>query len=234
MNKIEESERFSQESATYNAMFETGGDSGIFDLPYKRSPYYPLYQEVFRTIKRLGADNVLEVGCGTGGLAHFLLEKTLLQYHGFDFSEVAVNKAIQRTGRKDLFNVGDATFASSYPDSYEAIICTEVLEHVPEDRKIIEHWAKGTKIICSVPNFDSRYHVRVFKTDAEVCERYGDLIDIDSVSQIKKPVVNDLSWRNRLRQLRWNRYRPKRIVELLGLGDFDKVGGWFVVRGTRK
>ncbi len=234
MNNIYDSERVSQESSTYDAMFETGGYSGVFDLPYNRSPYYPLYKCVFREITRLNAKDIFEVGCGTGGFAHLLLDKAAVSYRGFDFSGVAVAKAVKRTGRKELFFNGDAMLAEVYPEAYEVIVCTEVLEHVPEDRIVIENWKKGTAVICSVPNYDSRYHVRLFKNESEIFERYGDIIEIERIKRVKKPVIDDLILSNRLRQLRWNRYRPKRIAGLLGLGDFEQVGGWFVFTGVRK
>jgi SAM-dependent methyltransferase len=227
-------EKLSQEAATYDAMFEAGGHSGVFDLQYWRSPYLPLFKAVRREIIRSGVRAVLEVGCGTGALAHLLLATTSVRYRGFDFSTVAVDKAKNRTGLPELFFCGGAGDIDCYRDDHDAVVCTEVLEHVPDDKQIVARWKAGRRCICSVPNFDSPYHERYFATPGEVMDRYGGLIEIERILRIKKPVIDDLAWSNRFRQFRWNRYRPRRLLELAGLGDFDAVGGWFLFIGTKK
>lgn len=152
---------------------------------------------------------------------------------GFDFSAVAVATAIARTGRQDAFRVGDATREESYAQPYNTIVCTEVLEHIEADRRAVALWRPGTDCICSVPNFDSSTHVRFFKSEDDVRQRYGDLIDIRSIRRIKVPALTDLSWRSYMRALRWNRYRPKRLLDILGFAPFDE-GGWFLFAGTRR
>src|SRR5437762_12482019 len=103
-----------QTSETYNKLFADGGDQGVFDLPYWQSAYYPLFKHVLRAVRRSNATSVLEVGCGTGAFAHLLMSTTTLYYRGFDFSNVAVDKAIARTQRPNAFRLGDATEPSSY------------------------------------------------------------------------------------------------------------------------
>jgi len=182
-----------------------------------------------------GSKNVLEVGCGTGAMAHLLLERHQIKYQGFDFSPVAVSKAQARTGATELFGIGDATHESSYVGrQFDSIICTEVLEHIEADREAISQWRKGTFVVCSVPNYDSQTHVRHFKTESEVTARYGDLIEIRELRRLRKPFLTDLSFKNWLRAVRWNRYRLERLKWLAGFTDFDKDGGWFVFSGVRR
>lgn len=223
-----------QESRTYDEMFSEGGHDGVFDLPYRHSCYYPMYKIVLSMIRRLGMNSILEVGCGSGAFAHMVLEQTKLQYQGFDFSKVAVDKARERTGHSDLFYVADAMDIANYQGNFQSIVCTEVLEHIPEDLKLIATWPQGIHCVCSVPNFDSPYHVRFFRRIEDIYERYSSLLEIDQVILQKKPVLSDISPSNRWRHLRWNRYRPKRLFDLLGLGDFDRVGGWFIFSGVSK
>ena len=109
-----------------------------------------------------------------------------------------------------------------------------MLEHVEQDLQVIEHWERGTYSLCSVPNFDSDYHVRFFRTREDVFKRYRTLIEIDSIVVLKKPVLPDISWQSYFRALRWNRYRLKRLLEIAGLGDFNQVGGWFLFKGKKK
>lgn len=218
---------------TYDAMYRSGGYEGVYELPYRHSHYYPLFRAVLAELRRRNARSVLEVGCGSGAFASMVFEKTRIDYAGFDFSSVAVEKARARTGRKDAFYIGDATDARSYARPRPTIVCTEVLEHVEADRRVVEIWAAGTDCICSVPNFDSSTHVRHFRSEAEVRERYGDLIDIRSIRRVKAPVLTDLSWRSYLRAIRWNRYRPRRLLDIAGFSSFDS-GGWFLFTGVRR
>ncbi|WP_275098471.1 class I SAM-dependent methyltransferase [Sedimenticola hydrogenitrophicus] len=223
-----------QNSNTYDEMYASNQESGAYGLPYYKSCYFPLYKHVKRILDKNRDNRILEVGCGSGGFAHYLFDTTNMIYRGFDFSGVAVDYARMRTGRSDVFHIGDATHKKSYLCDYDTIICTEVLEHVEQDLDIMSMWKSGTFCICSVPNFDSPYHVRHFKNENEVISRYGDIIQIDSLKIIKKPVIEDISLSNRLKMIRWNRYRPKRLIELLGLGDFDTVGGWYIFTGYKK
>jgi len=190
---------------------------------------------VHRALKRQGVSAVLEVGCGTGGLAHLLSEREpQLAYRGFDFSPVAVQRAIERVGRAECFFVGDARVAENYRAAPQAIVCTEVLEHIDDDLGVVSQWAPGTYCVCSVPNFDADNHVRHFTSEDDVRQRYGTLIDIDRVVRVKKPYLSDLSWRSVGRALRWNRYRPNRLLAILGLASFGQLGGWFVFSGHRR
>lgn len=222
-----------QIAETYDDMYRSGGHEGVYALPYRRSRYYPLFRAVLAELRRRDARDVLEVGCGVGTFASLLFDRTAIGYRGFDFSPVAVETAIARTGRKDAFRVGDATREESYAQPYGTIVCTEVLEHIEADRRAVALWRAGADCICSVPNFDSATHVRFFTSEAELWQRYGDLIDIRSIRRIKLPALTDLSWQSYLRALRWNRYRPKRLLDIMGLSDFDS-GGWFLFAGTRR
>lgn len=228
-------ERRPQLPETYDEMFADGGYAGVFDLPYRRSPYYPLFRAVRDKLRTNNAQRILEVGCGTGSMAQMIFDSMQLPYRGFDFSPVAVQRAQKRTGRQDLFFVGDATSLATYADiSYDTIVCTEVLEHIEDDLAAIRHWMPGTLCVCSVPNFDADTHVRHFRSAAEVAQRYSGLLDIQSIECRHKPFLNDLTVANWLQAVKWNRYRPDRLRWLFGFSDFDRNGGWFVFTGRRR
>lgn len=216
-------------------MFNEGGHGGIFELPYRRSGYFPLLRAVRDRLQKREVKRVLEVGCGTGAMAHLLFDSLQVSYSGFDFSPVAVEKAKRRTGREDTFFIGDATLSSTYANlNYDAIICTEVLEHIEDDLLAISNWAKGTYCVCSVPNYDADTHVRHFRSSDEVAHRYGALLDIERIEKLRKPFLDDLSFSNWLRAVKWNRYRLDRLLWLLGFSDFDHNGGWYIFSGYRR
>ena len=229
--EVPEQDKYEQTPDSYDDLYSSGGYEGIYQLPYDRSHYYPLFKAVLGELKRRGVKQVLEVGCGVGSFAEMLLERSDIDYHGFDFSEIAVNQARESSGRTDAFSVLDATDTASYTRAHDAIVCTEVLEHIPQDLETVASWASGNQFVCSVPNFDASNHERFFSNESEVRSRYGDSLDIERLVRVRKPVIGDIGIANRLRQLRWMRSRPARFVKILGFSSFDEDGGWFVFSG---
>ena len=224
-----------QAPETYDRMFKEGGAGGVFDMPYRTSAYYPMFNAAAKMLLAARPKSVLEVGCGTGQMAQLLMDRSEIDYQGFDFSPLAVEKAQRRTGAPQRFSVADATVAQTYEGRrYDAIVCTEVLEHIEQDLETISHWKSGAFCVCSVPNYDSDTHVRYFRSEEEVRARYGERIAIDLVRKLNKPMISNLSWASWARAVRWNRYRWDRLNWLFGFSDFDANGGWFVFSGRRR
>jgi 2-polyprenyl-3-methyl-5-hydroxy-6-metoxy-1,4-benzoquinol methylase len=218
----------------YDAMYASQKVRDTYKLPYRHSGYYPLFTRVRHALELGGGSSVLEVGCGTGTFAHLLLDsRPSFGYRGFDLSAVGVESARSRTGRQDLFHVGNAKAPVCYTGTYDSIVCTEVLEHIDDDLGVIRNWSPGAWCVCSVPNFDADDHVRFFVDEKSVSDRYGRLISIEGIVRIKKPYLTDISWTSYWRALRWNRYRPGRLLKILGLASFDDLGGWFLFYGRR-
>ena len=59
-------------------------------------------------------------------------------------------------------------------------ICFEVLEHLKDDKKLLSLLPKGTRLIFSVPNYDSPSHVRYFESMSDVFHRYNDELTFKS------------------------------------------------------
>jgi len=195
--------------------------------------YDELFRRVVANIRHRGSRSVLEVGCGSGFLAKMILQEYDGIYRGFDFSAEAIRNASDRTGRPDLFFVGDALDSRSYPGGYDTIVCTEMLEHVDRDLDVIRLWRDTTWCVCSVPNFDYAGHVRFFNTANEIVTRYGGLIDIEGIIKIRRPIIPDRRISSYLRNLRWSRKNLNDLMGFLGIQTFSRLGGWFLFFGHK-
>jgi SAM-dependent methyltransferase len=137
---------------------------------YKDSHFYVLWTQIVQIAKRFPSPRILEIGCGTGQLAHYLYDEGYRDYHGFDFSPVAVDLA--RKAVPMPFCVGDATAPDSYGFDYTLAIAVEVLEHVADDLAVLGRLKEQTPVIFSVPTRDDPAHVRVFQSVGDIVCRY--------------------------------------------------------------
>jgi ubiquinone/menaquinone biosynthesis C-methylase UbiE len=105
-------------------------------------------------IKSLHADSILDVGAGEG----FMLEK--LRKHkigkkleGIEYMDEAIELG-KKVNPHVTIKKGDI-YALPYKDnSFEVIVCTEVLEHLEDPKKALEELKRVTKkyVVVSVPN----------------------------------------------------------------------------------
>lgn len=150
---------------------------------YKKSPYLKIWEYIMTKIHPEEA--IVDLGCGTGQFAQMCKAYKKKYAYGVDFSPQAILMANERC--PDLkFYLGDLMNPTVYNhDFYAVAVCLEVLEHVHEDRSIIENIPSGKRIIFGVPNFDSAGHVRMFKSKREIKERYGDLVSCTDIKIFK-------------------------------------------------
>lgn len=167
---------------------------GSYSLPYHHSHYYFIWCVIADRIKQAGIKRVLEVGCGSGQLAAFLIDQGVERYVGLDFSPQAVEMA-RKACPKGEFMVDDARTTSLHLNGcFEAIICTEVLEHVTEDKEIVARFSSGVRCLCTVPNFPYRSHVRHFTNATEVARRYGKFFVDFSVNTYRGHGANEVEY----------------------------------------
>jgi len=163
----------------YDKLFTTGPG---YRIHYKKSPYYVTWAQILLWLRHAQGPRILEIGCGTGMLAHYLYDEGFRDYHGFDFSPKAVE--IARGVVPQSFSVGDALDKSSYEHDHNVAIATEILEHVADDRAIIRNLRRGTPFIFTLPTFDDVAHMRFFETGMKILERYRSLVDIEAIHPI--------------------------------------------------
>lgn len=131
---------------------------------------------------------IVDLGCGPGHFPSLLKDKKW-EYYGYDFSEVAINKAKEKNWkeRKRMkFFLMD--LEKDFPSHENVIYCSfEFFEHVPFDLEVLDNLKKGDVIFFSVPSFDTESHVRFFKTKEEVIERYNKKLDVIVTAMVGAP-----------------------------------------------
>lgn len=102
--------------------------------------------------------SVLDIGCGAGTLALYLAEKGN-NVVGIDISEKAIKDAQKSAVKNELKNVQFKVvdFPTATPEGkYDAIICTEVIEHLYDDELAIKKMSNllrsGGILILSTPS----------------------------------------------------------------------------------
>lgn len=182
--------------------------AGSYDDGYRENPNYrldpdhaPWSQLWYWILGRIGEELILDLGCGAGHLAELLQRRSHPPhlYLGVDFSEQALIQARQRApGYR--FILDELPFASerAHRMSYPVVVFSEVLEHIEEDRTSINKLPDGTRILATVPTFDSSGHVRHFLTMGSVCNRYEPLVEFISIGQVGRVFV----WEGRRRKVK--------------------------------
>jgi 2-polyprenyl-3-methyl-5-hydroxy-6-metoxy-1,4-benzoquinol methylase len=94
------------------------------------------YSMLVGYISFLGAETILDVGCGTGLLRARLDGVNFKSYLGIDPVEVAIEKARALEDERTTFRIGDAFM----PDlgEFDAVVCNEVFYCIPEPLQLIE------------------------------------------------------------------------------------------------
>ena len=154
-----------------------------YQAHYKDSIYYPIWALLLGYLRTLPSPHILEIGCGSGQLAHYLFDEGFRNYHGFDFCEEAISLAKKRVNQS--FAVGNALEPVQFSYDYNVVIATEVLEHVEQDRAILTNIRPGTPIVITLPRFWDPGHVRYFTKHKQIKRRYFKHIDISRIYTIE-------------------------------------------------
>ena len=145
--------------------------------------YSALYELAASQVPR--DSKVVELGCGYGKFADVLhTKKTLRSYVGIDWDRDAVRCA--RQDNQDLTFVEADITRLNYND-VSTYVTLEVLEHLHGDIELLSKLPRGSRVLLSVPSFDSSDHVRFFPSEHEALKRYNQVLDIDLWRKIKIP-----------------------------------------------
>jgi SAM-dependent methyltransferase len=99
-------------------------------------------------------DDCLDLGCGDGGTSGFYLSENARSYKGVDISERAVELATNRGLAAQ--RIDDASRLPFGDDSFDVVVCVEVLEHLFEPQlaaaEAVRVLRPGGRFIATVPN----------------------------------------------------------------------------------
>jgi len=109
-------------------------------------------------------ERILDIGCGNARDIAMILESGA-RIVGIDISEGMVSEArldLEELGFEDIdLQVGDATHLGFPNDEFDKVLCSEVIEHIPDAEKALsEIWRvlkPGGLVVLSTPNPKSWY-----------------------------------------------------------------------------
>lgn len=122
--------------------------------PIQKALIGNFYKQFFKMIKPLRPDSILDVGCGEGFTLKKLEEKRIgKRAEGVDYSTDAI-KIGKKIYPELALSKGDI-YGLKYPDnSFDLVICTEVLEHLEDPVKAVNEMKRVSSkyVVFSVPN----------------------------------------------------------------------------------
>src|SRR3989344_7776788 len=112
------------------------------------------YNHVYRLLKPLKLDSILDVGCGEGiTLSKFEKEGIGKKLYGIDYSDDAL-KICKKIYPHLNLKKGDIYDIKERNNSYDLVMATEVLEHLDDSEKALKELIRVSKkyVMLSVPN----------------------------------------------------------------------------------
>jgi ubiquinone/menaquinone biosynthesis C-methylase UbiE len=105
------------------------------------------------------SDNILDVGCGDGFYLYLLSQMGKYKITGIDSDAVALDNVKKQVNSKDIkLLVGDVTKMPFKDNTFSKLVCSEVLEHLPDDRKGLREMyrimKKGGTLCITVPHWN--------------------------------------------------------------------------------
>lgn len=162
-------------------------------------PYAALYDAIAATLARMdnaGRLHVVDIGCGPGRLAARIVPEQAREYIGLDFSPGMLQEARDYTAgiskrltftRWDARHKADRDKLHRLGNEHTVYIASEVLEHLDDDRGVLQAIPLGARVIVSVPSTDSKAHVRYFTSRHVAKARYSRQLAITNWERVWAP-----------------------------------------------
>jgi 2-polyprenyl-3-methyl-5-hydroxy-6-metoxy-1,4-benzoquinol methylase len=125
---------------------------------YLRPERLEFYDELATIVAPLAPHSVLDVGCGTGHLLRFLVDRMQTSPErivGVDHSEAGIRRA-RALLPEGTWHVEDLFSLSLDGDQFDLVLCSEVLEHLDEPGRAVDVLlrlcAPGGRVAITVPD----------------------------------------------------------------------------------
>ena len=94
---------------------------------------------------------ILDVGCAEGRTIQWLrtIFGNCFSYYGVDLSEVRINKARGFGIANTTFIVDDAENLHFENETFDFVMCSQVIEHVPDEAQMLNEISRVLKINCN-------------------------------------------------------------------------------------
>lgn len=116
--------------------------------PFQRYWHKRRFEEISKLINPIKGGKVLDVGCADGVFSKVILDKTKAEeLIGIDVvkTSIAWAKKHWRKSKKMKFMVGDAENLDFKSNTFDAVFCFEVLEHVHNPEKVLQEFKRVMK-----------------------------------------------------------------------------------------
>src|SRR5215467_2771862 len=109
------------------------------------------YRRYLRWLALEPGAQVLDLACGAGGPALFLVRTCGCQVQGMDIQEAAIAAAQQMAQETHLetqlhFRQGDASQPLPFAaESFDALLCIDAINHLPDRQRVLLEWQRVLK-----------------------------------------------------------------------------------------
>lgn len=103
-------------------------------------------REFLRWLALTAGSRLLDVACGSGGVACFISSCINAQVVGIDINEHAIEAASERAHAAGLhrnvqFKVADGSQPLPFPDEvFDAVFCNDSINHLPDRSAVLQEW----------------------------------------------------------------------------------------------
>ena len=206
----------------------------IWHADKKSNFYYKEYIRYDAILKKIPetTQKVLDLGCGDGFLSCRIAEKGY-QVTSFDLSLNRLKRFKEQAERLNIQQIeGDIANVDLPTESFDLIVCSEVIEHLPNYKEVLsEVWRllkKGGYFIISVPNnqrlkiISCPHCLKKFYEDDHVNSFTKETLSKDLISAGFKVEYVQVLYSKILNQIQ---YHWK-----LAYGQFLKISDWILCR----